>query len=187
MITEALIARCARQEPKAQYELYRALHGLMMSICTRYERNHQDAVARMNQGFLKVLNNISARRPEVPFTAWVSRILINTVIDDFRRNKDRKAHEVLNVVHEEQGSTEVNEYLHHMEADALADLMMQLPPTSRNVFNLFAIDGYAHAEIADMLGISEGTSKWHVSHARETLRKALAAHAQTTTIRTTTP
>lgn len=187
MITDALIARCARQEPKAQYELYRALYGLMMSICTRYERNHQDAVARMNHGFLKVLNNINARRPDVPFTAWVSRILINTVIDDFRRNKDRKTHEILHVPLEEHGSSEINEYLHHMEADALADLLMQLPPMSRNVFNLFAIDGYAHAEIAEMLGISEGTSKWHVSHARDVLRKALAALAQTNTIRTTAP
>lgn len=61
---------------------------------------------------------------------------------------------------------EVNGYLNHMEAEAFADLLQRLPPMSRNVFNLFAIDGYAHAEVAELLGISEGPSKWHVSHAR---------------------
>ena len=93
MVSEALIARCIREEPKAQYELYRVLHGLMMSVCKRYERNEQDAVACMNQGYLKVLKNLKKRRPEVPFELWVRRIMINTMIDAFRMNKERKAHE----------------------------------------------------------------------------------------------
>ena len=187
MITEALIARCLRQESKAQFELYKTLHPMMMSICSRYERDRQSATARMNQGFLKIFQNIAKRRTEVPFTAWASRIMINTVIDDFRRGKDRRVHEVTNEPMDASTSVEANDYLEQMEAEAFAELLMNVPTMSRNVFNLFAIDGYSHAEISEMLEISEGTSKWHVSHARSILRKALAGLAETTTIRSAAP
>ncbi|HMC96173.1 MAG TPA: sigma-70 family RNA polymerase sigma factor [Flavobacteriales bacterium] len=186
MVTEALIARCAREETKAQYELYRELHRMMMSICSRYERNQQDATARMNQGFLRILQNIDKRRPEVPFELWARRIMINTVIDEFRKDRDRKAHEVLDVAVEPTTGIDVNGYLRHMEAEAFAELLLRVPPMSRHVFNLFAIDGFGHAEIATLLGISEGTSKWHVSNARSILQNAiaqLAVPSTTTAIR----
>lgn len=185
MIPETLITRCARQEPKAQYELYRALHGLMMSICMRYARNRQDAVARMNQGFLKVLQNIDRRRPEIPFDAWVSRILINTVIDGFRKERGRREMELVMDAPDNGQAALANDYLRTMEAEAFARLLDGVPPMSRNVFNLHAIDGYGHAEIAEMLGISEGTSKWHVSNARSILQKAIARAAVASTPKTT--
>jgi RNA polymerase sigma factor (sigma-70 family) len=184
MVNEQLIARCLREEPKAQYELYRALHPQMMAICSRYERNKQDAVARMNQGFLKILTNLNKRRPEVPFELWTRRILINTVIDDYRQQRTRKEQETLDTPMEEATSAEANEYLKHMEADAFAALLQQVPDMSRKVFNLFALDGYPHAEIAQQLGISEGTSKWHVSHARQVLQQAIAKQARAATIKT---
>jgi len=180
MVQETLIARCIREEPKAQYELYRALYGMMMSICSRYERNRQDATARMNQGFLKILQNIGKKRPEVPFDPWARRIIINTVIDGFRQERERKANETMD---KEMGTlphAEVNDYLQHMEAEAFAAMLLRVPTMSRNVFNLFAIDGFAHAEIAQMMGISEGTSKWHVSNARGILQQAIAQLAITT-------
>jgi len=175
MVSETLIARCARQESKAQYELYRALYGMMMGICSRYERNRQDATARMNQGFMKILTQLHTRRPEVPFEAWARRVMINTVIDTFRQEKERRAHEVIGPPPEDHGSRDVNAFLAQMEAEAFAELLMRVPPMSRNVFNLFAIDGFGHQEIAAMLGISEGTSKWHVANARAILQRALAA------------
>lgn len=177
MVTESLIARCIRKEPKAQYELYRSLYGTMLSICTRYERNRQDAAARMNQAFLKVLQNIGERKADVPFMPWVRRIVINTVIDDYRKNKERNAMEELGPPPPSSASVEVNEYLAEMEAEAFATLLMNVPPMSRNVFNLHAIDGLPHAEIAGLLGISEGTSKWHVAHARSILQRAIVRMA----------
>lgn len=181
---KSLIDRCVRKEPKAQYELYRALHPMMMGICTRYERNRQDAVANMNAGFLKILERIGERRPEVPFDAWARRIMINTVIDAFRRNKERKTAETYDAPLENMDQAEANDYLKHMEAEAFADLLLKLPPVSRNVFNLFAMDGYSHAEIGAMLGMSEGTSKWHVNHARSVLQRAILemAHSPSTTL-----
>ena len=181
MVTEALIARCVRKEPKAQYELYRALHAQMLSICSRYEHNKQDACARMNQAFLKILENIDRRRPEVPFMPWARRIVINTVIDEFRRSRDRKSHEKLDAPIKETAMIDVNEYLSHIEAEAFADLLLKVPPMSRNVFNLHVIDGFTHAEIAVLLEISEGTSKWHVSNARSVLQNAIARIALKTT------
>ncbi|MBX2974192.1 MAG: sigma-70 family RNA polymerase sigma factor [Flavobacteriales bacterium] len=175
MVSEALIARCAKQESRAQYELYRALYGMMMGICSRYERDRQEATARMNQGFLKILTNLDQRRPEVPFEAWARRVMINTVIDAFRQEKERKAREVMDAPPEQHDGSELNAFLAQMEAEAFAVLLSRVPPMSRNVFNLFAIDGYPHQEIAGMLGISEGTSKWHVANARSIMQKALTA------------
>ena len=187
MITETLIARCIRRESKAQYELYRALYGLMASICTRYERNRQDAMARMNQGFLKILTNLERRRPEVPFEAWARRIMINTVIDGFRRERDRRRYEVIEDPLNLPEVAAANDHLRQMEAEDLLKLLEHVPPTSRHVFNLFAIDGYSHPEIATMLEISVGTSKWHVSNARAILQKNLSQLAMANTANTFQP
>lgn len=184
MINESIIAGCVRKEPKAQYELYRALYPVMMSICTRYERDRQEAAATMNQGFLKILENVGSRRPEVPFEPWARRIVINTVIDAHRRNKERRAMESADIEGHEPDGSDINDYLKHMEAEAFAALLTRVPMMSRTVFNLFAIDGFSHAEIAEMLGLSEGTTKWHVSHARSVLRDAIATEALARTVKT---
>lgn len=177
MVDEKLIARCIREEPKAQYELYRALYGTLMAICSRYERNRQDATAKLNQGFLKILTGLGRKRSEVPFEHWARRIMVNTVIDDYRKERERKSVETMEQRMEDLDTSTVNEFLVGMEAEDFAALLDRVPPMSRSVFNLFAIDGFPHAEIAAMLGISEGTSKWHVSHARNILQQAIAARA----------
>lgn len=173
MVNEGLIERCIREERKAQYEMYRALYPMMMSVCSRYERNELDAVSRLNMGFLKILQNLDKRRKEVPFEPWARRIMINTVIDEFRRERQRKQNEVIDGTMEDHDGNSANEYLKHMEAEAFEELLKELPPMSRNVFNMFAIDGYSHAEIAELFGIGIGTSKWHVSHARTVLQRKL--------------
>ena len=187
MVRDSLLADCIRKDPRAEHELYKALYPMMMSICSRYEHNRQDAAARMNEGFMKVLMNLNKRRPEVPFELWARRIMINTVIDNFRKERERKAHETMDVPVNEHIGTEVNDYLRHMEAEAFAELLQRVPGMSRKVFNLFAIDGFSHAEIGEMLGISAGTSKWHVSHARQTLQQAIAQIAAASTIKIALP
>jgi RNA polymerase sigma factor (sigma-70 family) len=187
MVQGSVIDRCLREEPKAQYELYRALYPQMIAICSRYERNKQDAVARVNIGFLKILTNLGKRRADVPFELWTRRIMINTVIDEYRKDRQRKAQESLDAVLDDSTLVEVNDYLHHMDAEAFAQMLQRVPEMSRRVFNLFAIDGFAHQEIASMLGISEGTSKWHVSHARQVLQNAIARLAATATVKNALP
>lgn len=187
MVDESLIARCLKQEPKAQYEMYRALYGQLMGVCSRYERNRDDAHDRLNQAFLKILNHLEKRRPEVPFELWTRRIMINTVIDEYRKDRQRKAQESLDAELDDSTLVEVNDYLHRMDAEAFAQMLQRVPEMSRRVFNLFAIDGFAHQEIASMLGISEGTSKWHVSHARQVLQNAIARLAATATVKNALP
>ena len=103
--------------------------------------------------------------------------MINTVIDDYRKERERKSVETMDQRMEDLDTSNVNEFLVHMEVEDFAALLARVPPMSRNVFNLFAFDGFPHAEIATMLGISEGTSKWHVSSARSILQQAIAARA----------
>ncbi len=178
LIENDLIARCIREEPKAQYELYKALYSLMMSICVRYEKNRQDAQSKMNEGFLKILTHLEERKDNVPFELWVRRIMINTVIDDHRKGKNRKATEVISDDIDDSDESVVNEYLHHIEAEEFEMMMNQLPEMTGRVFNLVVIDGFSYSEISEMLEVSEGTLRWHVSQARKQLQSELMKSAK---------
>ncbi|RMG82896.1 MAG: RNA polymerase sigma factor [Bacteroidetes bacterium] len=172
-----LIKDCRRGDRKAQFQLYRVCFPVLMGVCVRYQKDEREAGAVLNAGFLKILNNLDKYRPEVPFEAWIRRIMINTLIDDFRKN--RKVNELIEY-QDFMNNDNVNEYLDFNEADLRFDaeqleaLIRALPPVSQKVFNLFAIDGYAHAEISELLGISEGTSKWHLHFARKKLQEWMA-------------
>lgn len=131
----------------------------------------------VNEGFLKIVNNLPGYSADTPFEAWIRRIMINTLIDDFRKN--RKVYELIenqdftdHTNHE--GLVDFNTADLQFDADQLEAMVRSLPPMSQKVFNLFAIDGYGHLEIGELLGISEGTSKWHLSFARQRLRELLA-------------
>ena len=167
-----IIERCLKQDRRAQECLYRDCFALLMGICSRYYQNREDAVAVLNLGFLKVLTNLKKKRPEVPFKAWISRIMINTIIDEYRKTrayKERMSPVDFSEPHEEPEVSHFNEGEINLDAGDIERLLLQLPPTTRQVFNLFAIDGYSHKEIADLLRMSEGTSKWHVANARKQL------------------
>jgi len=184
LIEKNLIERCIREEPKAQYEMYKALFSLMMSVCTRYERNRQDAESKMNAGFLKILTHLKDRKEDVPFELWVRRIVINTVIDDHRKNKSRKAHESLKEEICETDETVVNDYLNQMEAEEFERMMQALPEMSSRVFNLHVIDGFSYKEVSELLGMSESTARWHVSQARMLLQNDIMLVAKKTMMQT---
>lgn len=166
---------------KAQYALYRVCFPVLMAVCVRYRRDEQDAVSALNMGFLKILNNLhSYRRDEVPFEAWIRRIMINTAIDEFRREKKWRE---LTVFADDLERSYPEEPIEWGEAEKRIDvqhlesLMRRLPPMTQQVFNLFALDGFSHKEISEMLGMSEGTSKWHVNAARQKLQLWIAEYA----------
>lgn len=143
-----------------------------MGVCVRYVKDDGEARALLNAGFLKILTKLDSYKSHVPFEAWTRRIMINTIIDQYR--KDKKYREQIIVTDlEEAGETnhsvDYNYAEQHFDAEELMEYVRQLPPVSQQVFNLFAIDGYSHKEISKMLKISVGTSKWHVSFARKTV------------------
>jgi RNA polymerase sigma-70 factor (ECF subfamily) len=89
-IQPQLIALCIKQDRKAEYELYRLSYSYLMSICMRYARDKDTASEILNMGYLKILKSLRTYKPEVPFKAWVRRIMINTLIDEYRKNKREK-------------------------------------------------------------------------------------------------
>jgi RNA polymerase sigma factor (sigma-70 family) len=164
-----------RGDRKAQYVLYRQCFPVLMAVCARYRCGEQDAVAAINQAFLKIIQHLERLPSDVPFEAWIRRIQINVLIDEFRRNKNwqqqvSKVDDLQVVMPYSQASPTHNEGALQLEAGYIERLLMRLPPITRQVFNLFALDGYSHAEIGEMLGMSDGTSKWHVSTARSQLK-----------------
>lgn len=173
-ITPEIIDACRNNDRRAQFVLYRACYGMMMAICLRYEKNREDAEEVLNQAFLKVLTKLSKYDSNTPFEAWLRRITINTVIDEYRRKtRDKLLFLDSLETHLPLASMEYNEADRKFDAQDLEEMIKQLPPVSQKVFNLYVIDGYNHKEIAEMLGITEGTSKWHLSTSRKTLQKML--------------
>lgn len=170
-----LISKCIKGERKAQAELYKALYPELMSICRRYLRNEIDSRSLVNQSYFKILKNLDKKKENVPFQAWYRRITINTVISDHRKRRKTRDHETLQGELTEEIMISHNSIDHQIEAEALQHMLDTLPDRTRSVFNLFSIDGFAHKEIAEMLGISENTSKWHVNLARKKLSTLLVA------------
>ncbi len=152
-----------------------------MSICVRYCNNREDAQSLLNLGFLKLLNNLEKYRQEIPFGLWARRLMINTIIDEYRKNKKEKElleyHDFTDRNNDET-LVEINDAVKRMDAQEIQQHIDKLPNVSKKVFNLFAVDGFGHKEISAMLGMSEGTSKWHLNNAREKL-KAFILGAET--------
>lgn len=169
--TDRLIRLCVANDRSAQAELYKQYYGKMMGICKRYFQNRDDAMEVLNCGFLKVFQNLKHYEQKGPFEAWIYRIIYNTIID-FLRSKKKTVFSSISDA-EEFVSTAPDLPLQKLYTDDLLNLLYLLPDATRTVFNMFAIDGYKHEEIAEMLGISEGTSKWHVNQARKQLKELI--------------
>jgi RNA polymerase sigma factor (sigma-70 family) len=167
-----LIALCIKQDRKAEYELYKVVYSYLMSICMRYSRDKDSASESLNRGYLKILNNLSSYKPEIPFKAWIRRIMVNTLIDEYRKNKrEREKMTYVEEYYDSSDFSEVNEALSRINYKHILDQINLLPEATKKVFNLFAIDGYSHKEIGEMLNISDGTSKWHLNAARQKLKE----------------
>jgi len=171
MISPELIRSCIKKDRKAQSELYKTCYGFLMPVCMRYASCEDDAMSYLNLGFYKILSNLKKYKSHIPFQAWAKRVVINATIDEMRRNKRYKAHEEMNgndifreseslKIYDEEAISSEDVYL----------LIQQLPPMTGSVFNLYALDGYKHREIAKMLKIKEGTSKWHYAEAKKRLK-----------------
>ncbi|MBC8154076.1 MAG: RNA polymerase sigma factor [Bacteroidetes bacterium] len=166
-----LLAGCLGNQRQSQELLYKQFYGYAMSICLRYTRTREEALDVLNDGFLKVFTKLDQYNPELPFKAWVRRIMINTALDHYRQA----------VHHQHADLGQATEHVPASSADAYSQLAYEellglighLSPAYRLVFNLYVIDGYSHEEIATQLTISVGTSKSNLARARENLRAML--------------
>ena len=166
-----LLAGCLRQNRRSQELLYRQFYGYAMSICLRYTQTREEAVEVLNDGFLKVFTRLNQYNSEQPFKPWLRRILINTATDHYRQRVQYPGqHDLMAAEQVSSGDADAISSLSH---DYLLSLVQTLTPAYRLAFNLYAIDGYSHDEIAGQLGISVGASKSNLARAREKLRLLL--------------
>ena len=177
-IPTAIIKGCKQKDRRSQYQLYQLCFSLLKGVCRRYYFNEDEVKSAQNMGFLKIVTNLEKWQEHIPFEAWAKRIMINTIIDDFRKNK--KAKDVMtyqdhtDAQNINSGGIDFNQADLLFDAEDLELMISKLPKMCQKVFNLFAIDGYSHKEIAEMLSISIGTSKFHLSTARNKLKEMLA-------------
>ena len=184
-ITESdLINGCLKDDRRMQEELYRRFSPRMYAVCLRYAGNAEEAQDILQEGFIKVFKKLESFRGEGSFEGWVRRIFVNTAIEHFRRKR------YLQPVTEKEENTIEGKYLSALdglaEKDILA-LVQQLSPGYRTVFNMYVIEGYSHKEIADMLNISEGTSKSQLSRAKVILQDMVRQFIENKNERKTNP
>lgn len=176
-IDEKFVKACKQNDRHAQRQLYEYCFKTLMPICLRYHNNEEDARSSLHLAFLKINNSMGDLNLEnLNFRAWIKRITTNTLIDEYRKNKKYQTHYNLKETERELdvlSSPDENEASSNFGCDSILQLMKELPPVSAHVFNLYVIDGYSHKEIAELLGFSDGTSKWHLSTARKLLREKL--------------
>jgi len=165
-----LLAGCLRNQRRSQELLYRQFYGYAMSVCMRYTNSRDEALDVLNDGFLKVFTRLEQYDTAQPFKGWLRRIMINTALDQYRASV-RHQHEDLSAA--SHASTEIADAYSQLAHEELIDLIQQLSPAYRLVFNLYVIDGYNHEEIATRLLISVGSSKSSLARGRKNLRGML--------------
>ncbi len=166
-----LIENCINGDRKSQKALYDRFSGKMFAICLRYSKNQMDAEDILQEGFVKLFNNLNRFRGEGSFEGWVRRIFVNTAIEHIRRkNLNTAVGEGLenSIVDKRQNA------LDNLYEKDLLTTSRTLSDGYRTVFNMYAVEGYSHKEIASRLGITESTSKSQFSRAKALLRTLIS-------------
>lgn len=164
MEIERLIKKCLKNEAIAQKQLYELFDGQMLGICYRYTKNMEDAKEVLQMGFIKVFKNLHQYKFKGELGAWIRRVMVNTAINYLKRKPAYQeelsfADSPLHPVTDETPEIKIN-------TKDLVSLIRQLPTGYQTIFNLYAVEGYSHAEIASLMGISEGTSRSQYARAR---------------------
>jgi RNA polymerase sigma factor (sigma-70 family) len=168
---EDLIQGCLRRDRVAQQQLFDLYSSKMYAVCYRYVRQPMEAEDILVTAFTKIFEKIGQYKGEGSFEGWIRRIMVNEALTFIRRSRAMYLETELEKAEREPDYDHLNT---HLEAEDLLNLIEQLPPGYRIVFNMYAIDGYSHKEIAEHLGISENTSKSQLSRARVHLQKMLS-------------
>lgn len=167
-----LISRSAKGEIRAQEMLYRRYFSFGMSVCVRYTGDEHEAMEIVNDSYMKVLEKIDEFDTSKPFRPWYGKILVNSAIDKYRREKKHSLHlDISDIAATEEREPEIDAEL---SAADILNLFSHLPEQYRLIFNLSEIEGYTHEEIGNMLGITASTSRANLTRARKMLRELYA-------------
>ncbi len=170
MISDAdLIKGCIEGDRRMQKQLYDQFSPKMYAVCLRYMGNADDAQDILQEGFIKIYKNLERFRGDGSFEGWIRRIFVNTAIEQIRKKK-------LNVSLSEREETiefKTVSAIENINAKDLLNIVRELSPGYRSVFNLYVVEGYSHKEISELMGISEGTSKSQLARARMILQEKI--------------
>ena len=165
---EETIQKCASGDRRAQTTLYNMFASKMYGVCLRYSKDSTEAEDNLQDGFIRVFTKINQFGFKGSFEGWMRRIMVNTSLEKFRKSNHLYPVEDMVVFESVQTAEET---ISAISADDLMKIIQELPPRYRMVFNLYAIEGYSHQEIATLMKITEGTSKSNLSRARVILQK----------------
>lgn len=169
-----LVRDCLADKPAAQRQLYEHFSEIMLGICYRYTKSLRDAEDVLQEGFVKVFRNLHQYKSEGELGAWIRRIMINTALNYLKRN--RKYQDDMSFTGDHMHPVTDDDPQVILNSKELADLIRQLPSGYQTIFNLYAVEGYSHIEIGEMLGISDGTSRSQYARARALLATWIKKH-----------
>lgn len=168
MTLEELIIKCKDQDAVAQGELYRRYSSTLFSICLKYSPNYAEAEDNLQDSFLAIFKNVGQYKGKGSFEGWIKRIAVNTALQKYRK---QRVFDINDETQIEAAEPEVAD--HDIPLDFLLKIIQELPDRYRLIFNLYVLDGYTHKEIAEMVGISDGTSKSNLARARVILQQKI--------------
>lgn len=170
-----IIKGCLAGNRRDQELLYRRHAAKLYAVCLQYSGNDEEARDILQDGFIKIFENLIHYKHEGSFEGWMRRIVVNTALEKYRSKHNLHRVDDIDLIPEPDADPETDDYA-GLEAVDLLDIIRGLPPKYRMVFNLFAIEGYSHREISQMFNISEGTSKSNLSRARIILQKKVSLY-----------
>ena len=165
-----ILIGCKKQHRESQKMLYEEFYPYGMSICLRYAENRDEAAAILNDGFMKIFSNLGRFDLSKPLKPWLRKVMVNTAINHYHHKQRELQAQEMEIAKLEAEAENIISGISYQE---IVGMLHKLPPAYRTVFNLYAIEGYKHEEIAFMLGISVGTSKSNLFKAKESLKKIL--------------
>ena len=169
---QILLQKCMDGDQKAQMKLYDGCYGMLMAMARAYYKNREDCTWHVNSAFMKILSNLKEFKGQGSFEGWCRIIMRRVLIDEWRKEKKFKGmfsdNEVTNI--SDLSEAVYNKAETELGEEEVREILFRLPEATRLIFNLFALEGYSHAEIAAQVHISEGTSRWHVNEARKKLK-----------------
>src|SRR5690349_23162661 len=171
MTEEAILKGCLNNDAAAQRELYNKYSAKMLAVCYRYGHSREDADDLLQEGFIKIFLQIHTFRNKGAFEGWIRRIIVHTCINHLKKNK--KFNESVDIIHATSIQVREESVPSIVQAKQVVECIRLLPIGYRTVLNLYAIEGYSHKEIADMLDIEESTSRSQYKRAKQMLEEIL--------------
>jgi len=170
-----IIKGCLDGDRRDQELLYRRHSPKLYGVCLQYSGNDEEARDILQEGFIKIFENLRNYKHEGSFEGWIRRIIVNTALEKFRSRHKLFRVDDIDTIQEQESEPDTEDYA-GLQAVDLLFIIRELPPKYRMVFNLYAIEGYSHKEIGEMMNISEGTSKSNLSRARTILQKKVSLY-----------